>query len=284
MKLFSRLLMLVTVLSGLLSCSPVKMVLDKPAGLPAEFNMIKIAGVKGKALPGAKRTLKFENYFSGEFKDGWSVSSDLYRKAPDGLFSEQAIARRFLVNFGIGINNVSSTSKDKFQFTISDSSSSDIVFCNQLYVGESKSYQFRNNLELSKGERQFSMFNAAIMPLEDLPVAEWLLALQFERETPRGILATTLREGMPVETGFLTDKKDTIQISPLFIRQSINAKTNTVYPMPFPLVGGYEFKLGEKVMGVVDLFNSTVGFDGLIEPTYKRIIAAASTAILLRNR
>lgn len=175
-----------------------------------------------------------------------------------------------------------SKTSDKFQFAIEDKFQSLIVYCHQLYLGKSKSCQIKEMVDYSKGERQTSNFTATMNITNDTIAKPWLLKLGYDRETPDGIVATTLRDGMAVEKGVITNLSDTIHITPLFIKQATSSKGT--HAMPFPVIGGYEFKLGENVIGWVDLYASSIGFSNKINAKNKLIIAAASTAILLRNR
>ncbi len=253
-----------------------------PETIADKSTTIKVSRVKGKLLPGTSRSIKFDKDFTGIFKDGWRVSSDRYDRTPGGMFSEEAIKRSFLLNFGIGINDVVSKTSDKFQFNIAQANQSLLVFCHQMYLGKSKSYQIRNTIDYSRGERQASNFTASMYLEKDTLTKPWLLNLAFDRETPGGIIATTLREGMAVESGFITNQKDTIYISPLFINNATSAKGT--YAMPFQIVGGYEFKRSGQSIGWVDLYSTTIGFAESIIQNDQLLVVASSTAILLRNR
>jgi hypothetical protein len=265
-----------------LSCTTVKMSVEAPKSIADQSTSIKVSKVSSKLFPGASRSIKFEKDFVGTFKDGWRVTSDRYGRTPGGLFSEEAIKRSFLLNFGIGMNDVVSKTTDKFQFTIEDKSQSLMVFCHQLYLGESKSYQIKEIFDFSKGVRQVSNFTATMNFTSDTLTKPWLLQLGYDRETPGGIVATIMKEGMANEVGIITNQIDTIQITPLFISHATSSKGK--HAMPFSVIGGYEFKVAENAIGWVDLFNSTIGFSNNISSNHQLIIAAASTAIFLRNR
>ena len=272
----------VIILFFLISCTTVKMSVTAPESIIDKSTIVKVSNIKGKLLPGASRLIKFEKDFVGTFKDGWRVSSDRYDKTPGGIFSEEAIKRSFLLNFGIGINDVISKSSDRFQFNISDSKESLLVLCHQLYLGKSKSYQIKEMFEYSKGERQLSNFSATLHFENSIGENPWLLQLGYDRATPDGIVATTLREGMAIEKGMITNFSDTIHIKPLFIKQATSSKGT--HAMPFSVIGGYEFSVGDTSLGWVDLYASSIGFANKITSKNKLIIGAASTAILLRNR
>lgn len=265
-----------------LSCTSVKMSVDVPASLNDQYGLIKVSRVKGKMLPGASRSLRFERNFKAVFRDGWNVSSDIFDKTPGGFFSEESFKRSFLLNFGIGINDVVSKTSDKFNFIIEDSSQAFVAVCHQLYLGKSKHYKISDILEYSKGERQVSKFSVMLNSKVDTSAKPWLMQLGYDRETPKGIIATTLSEGMAVDEGVITNLTDTIQIKPLFIKKATSSKGS--FDMLFPVIGGYEFIMREKVIGWVDMYATSIGFSNSSAKSHQLIVAAASTAILLRNR
>lgn len=214
-KIFLSLLCVI-ILANILSCTPAKFVLDVPDNITSNAKKIIVSGVKGKRLPGTSHTIKYEHQFSGTLKDGWVVSSDIYDKTPGGFFSDESNRRNLLLNFGIGINDVNSKRSDKYQFNISDSISSAIVFCKQVYVGKSKEYDIMKKADFSISEKQTSSFIASIFLTNSKKSEEWSLNLNYERETHGGIVSTILKEGMPAEHGFMTNKTDTISINTVF--------------------------------------------------------------------
>lgn len=280
----SNFMLFTFIMAIMTSCSPTKIMLDVPEQLITEADKIKVSGVKGKGIPGSKRALKFEREFSGEFKDGWTFETDIYNKTPGGVFSAESAKRNLFLNLGIGINDVTSRLIDKYQFKLSDKKSSVIVVCRQQYLGKSTSYDILNRANFSIANRQISSFAATILLSNNSVIADWFLELNYDRETPGGIIATTLREGMAIENGFVTNKTDTIQIKSLQIKRNAEKLPENSAFKSFDVVGGYEFKLKDKIIGIVDLFNPSIWL--FVEPNtnYKTIVVAAATALLLRNR
>lgn len=266
------------------SCTPSRIMLDIPSEISKQATKIGVSGVRGSGLTGSKRKLKYETEFTGQVRYGWAIGSDLYDKTPGGLFSPESIKRNLLLNFGVGINNVKSKHTDKYQFKLSDSENSVIAFCKQQYFGKSIEYNIKNRIDFSTATNQAFTFVASFFYLTNLQQTEWFLELKYDRETPGGIVATTLREGMAIEKGFLTNKTDTIHIKPLFIERNAEKIPENSLFKSFEVVGGYEFKLEETTIGIVDLFNPSIWFFAESNTTYKTVVAAAATALLLRNR
>lgn len=275
-------LLALSIIVCIISCTPTRMVLDVEESIANSAEKIRVSGVKGKRIPGSKHPIVYENLFSGTVKDGWIVESDVYDKTPGGLFSAEATKRNLFLNFGIAINDVTSKRSDKYQFSISDSVNSVFGFCKQYYLGESTNYDIKNRVDFSIANKQSSSFAASFLLSNTSKNTEWLLELRYERETPGGIIAKTFKEGMAAENGFITNRTDTIFINTLFSKAVSRKQPEKSYSMPFPVIGGYEFKMNDVTIGIVDVYNSSIWFFN--DSGYKSIVAAASTALLLRNR
>ncbi|TWI85795.1 hypothetical protein IQ13_0964 [Lacibacter cauensis] len=278
-----KLLMLAGIISLLcVSCSTSGILLD----LPEEMNgrkveTITIAGVKGKGITGTKRRLKFDHTYSGMVKDGWHISADLFDKTPGAVFSAEATRRSLLANLGLDVNDVVSKTVDSYQFSIADTANAFLVFCSQQYLGKSTNYKADGKADFSIARQQLSKFRAALIPPAKTAMDEWYVEMGFDRVTPGGVLATTVREGMPQEKGFLTNKKDTIFIESLFIKAARPANTEKGM---VKVTGGYMFTFQDQIIGSVDLFNSSCSFFNVMNANQKLVVAAAASALLLRNR
>lgn len=285
MIIIRHLLLLLIIAVNFISCSSARILLDVPEHIVSkQTEKINVKGVKGKGLPGSKRPIKFEHKYSGIFKDGWVVSSATYDKTPRGIFSAEASKRSLLLNLGLNINDVISKTSDRFQFTLSDSINTMIVFCNQQQFGQSINYKFKDKGEFSLPKTHSSSFGAVLLPGANSVKAEWRLVLKYNLETYGGTIAAILSEGTAVENGFLTDKTDTIFIKPLLIKKYSGNMVNKIGGASFKIVGGYEFRMGDNTIGIVDLINPSFTFFTETNTIYKLVIAAASTALLLRNR
>jgi hypothetical protein len=281
-KISFFLLFIITVVTS--SCKTAKIILDVPSDVSNHATKIGVSGIRGKGLPGSKRPLKFEQEFTGTFKDGWVVTSDIFDKTPGGIFSAEAVKRGLLSNMGIEINNVTSKKTDKYQFTVSDSKNSIIAFCYQKYLGKSINYNIKNRIDFSTATNEASSFVASFLYETGLEKSEWFLELKYDRETPGGIVATNLREGMAIEKGFLANKTDTIHIKPLFIKRNAEKIAEKSIVKSFEIVGGYEFMYDKKTIGIVDLFNPSIWFFAESNTKFKSLVASAATALLLRRR
>lgn len=264
------------------SCSTIdNIALDYPNDLILKENIIHVKGVKGKSLVGTKRKLKYDKLYQGQLKEGWTITSDLFDKTPGGFFSKESFERSLYQNSGIEINEVTSKTSDKFQLSIADSSQTWVAFCLQLYEGKSTNYDIQNRIDFSKAKSQKSDFKVTFINVTDTTKTKWELELKYNRETPNGIISAFLNEGMANEKGQLTNGKDTIIIKPLFIKGK--QLENNQYAEIIKIVGGYEFIVSNKTIGIVDLYKQSISYmEG--EHEFNLITTVASTALLVRNR
>ncbi len=269
----------------MISCATSNIMLDVQEEIrKKQVQQIKVTGVKGKGLPGSKRKLKFDHSFTGVVKDGWNRSSDIISKTPGGIFSAETTRRSLLSNFGLDINDVVSKTSDTYQFRLSDTSNSLLVYCTQQYFGKSTNYKAGQKADFSIASQQTSTFGAALLSHDNSATGDWFLEMGYSRETPSGIIATVMREGMAIETGFITNQSDTIFIHSLFIKKGNVAGVKKSEKATLKVVGGYAFQMNNQIIGMVDLFNTSLSFFAETSSSHKLLIAAAGTALLLRNR
>ena len=281
-----NLLVFLGIFSFLLSsCYTSRIVLDVPEQLSGAAQKISVGGVRGSGFPGTKRKIKFDQEYTGTFKNGWRVESSVFDRTPGGIFSEEAFKRGLLSNYGLDVNETSTRQKDKFQFSVSDKQQSVLVFCKQLTSSNATSYRYKDKREISVLNKESSSFTAFISILDEAVNKGWRMEMTNVRENPDGSLFGILQQGMPKETGVLTNGIDSLIVSPVFVRSMGKVTSNaSTEQTAFQVVGGYQFRNGEQVVGIVDLFNPTVWLFPSTDNKHKVIITAASTALLLRNR
>lgn len=280
MKKISTICLLLIVLFNF-SCSTSKMNLDFPKELISSENTIYVKGTKGKGLVGTKRKLVYDKLYQGKLKEGWTITTNIFDKTPGGFFSKESFKRSLYQNLGVDINDVTSKMSDKFQFTVSDSEQTWLALCYQRYEGKSTNYDILDKVNYSKGMSQKSNFRVSFINISDTTKSNWQLELKYERETPNGIIQTFIKEGIPIETGQLTNESDTILIKQLYIKGK--HLENNQYADIIKIVGGYEFILNNKTIGMVDLYKQSIS---LIDANnkYNAVTAAAATSLLLRVR
>ncbi|TWI85774.1 hypothetical protein IQ13_0943 [Lacibacter cauensis] len=186
-----------------------------------------------------------------------------------------------LSNTGLEVNDSVSKTSDSYHFGIADTANAFLVFCSRQYLGKRTNYKAGEKADFSIASQQSSKFSAAFIPPAKTTMDEWYVEMGYNRATPDGVIAATIREGMPLENGFVTNKKYSITIEPLFIKAG---KSRTNEQEVVKVTGGYSFHYREQVIGVVDLFNASFSFFSETGSTHKLVVAAAASALLLRNR
>lgn len=274
---FPFLLCAITVITG--CSSSMKIALDVPEKFSEQATRHPVEGAKGSGFAGAKSKLRFAGYYADDVKRGWAFS----KSARDKTSFAEAMEQTVLINFGIDKSKVTSSQKDKYQFTLNEEKNSALVFCQEQTTSNSTRISTRRTGEINTMNRQRYNFAATIFPSGINPSAGWLLELGYDMDTPGGMLATVIREGLPVEKGFITNKTDTIMVRPVFVKKTKNYKTGKTGNFPLALLGGYEFRIGDGVAAIVDVINDNIWFYNGLEGEYRLVIAAAASAILLRR-
>lgn len=234
---------------------------------------------RSKASKKKNGTIGFGEYHSDDVSKGWVFS----RNRQDKSSFQDVIEQTVLINFGIEKGNYTQTYKDRYQFTINQGKSSTLVYCNELRVSNSIRINSRATGEINTTNRQKYNFGASILPSGTEPTKGWFLEMGYNMETPGGMLATVIREGLPAEKGIITNKTDSIVVKPVFVKQAKNYTNGKTGKFPIALLGGYEFRIGDGLAAMVDSFNGNIWFYNGLEGEYKMVIAAAAAAILLRS-
>lgn len=259
------------------SCSSLKVALGVPEKFEAQATKYSVAGAKANKRSNGK--LSFGEYYSIDVNKGWAFSRKHQDKSTFGEVVEQTV----LINFGIEKGRHTQTEKNKYQFTLNQGKSSALIFCNELTTSTSTRINSRVTGEINTMNRQQYNFGATILLSGVNPAKGWFLEMAYDMETPGGMLATVIREGLPVEKGFITNKADTIVVKPVFVKKAKSEKNGKTGNFPIALLGGYEFRIGDGVAAIVDVINDNIWFYNGLEGEYKTVIAAAASAILLRR-
>lgn len=274
---FPLLLCAISVITG--CSSSMKIVLDVPEKFSEQATKHHVEGVKGSGFAGSKTKVHFAGYYADDVKRGWAFS----KSARDKTSFSEAMEQTVLINFGIDKSKVTSSQKDKYQFTLNDDKNMALVFCQEQTTSNSTRISTRRTGEINTMNRQRYNFGATIFPAAIAPSGGWMLELSYDMETPGGMFSTVIRNGLPVEKGFITNKLDTIIVKPVFVKKTKNYKTGKTGNFPIALLGGYEFRIGDGVTAIVDVINDNIWFYNGLQGEYKTVIAAAATAILLRR-
>lgn len=250
-------------------------------GVPTQFasqaDHMKVKGVNGFTI---NQSLTFGNYITGEMKRGWDFSgkwqaSKISFKPEDQLF-------KF---FNINRDDISVKESNKFQFTVRDEKLIADVFAFE--ESKEKGIIYKTNSPLGEVEQRNSLdysFSAAIVPYNFDTKKPWKLIISSKydrkKDTARRIGDLPYAE----EVGYATDGVETISILPLRIDNvtTKNGKqTNVLGPA---MLSGYELRIGDGVIGIVDILEPSIWmYKDLDKPT-KMIVAAIGSSILLKRK
>jgi hypothetical protein len=229
-----------------------------------------------------KKYMSFGNYQTSKIKRGWNPGSS--RRM--GSFGRRFIEDRLLIDFGITANNIRAKEKGKFQYEISNGNSWAAIYAreqketNNLRIKTNTGLDVFNNMDLLKNY-EYS-FPATIFPGNSKYKEPWKLFISNSynafTDTSRKLFE------MPTgnEHGYATDGKDSIFIKAIFVKKSENAKGKEV-KMPVKMLGGYELSWEGGVVCVVDAIKKNVWMYNDLQEHEKFILAAISSAIMLRR-
>jgi len=255
------------------SCSTPKLAIPEQFSTVADKMHIK--GLNGWMI---NQKLSFGSYTTSKVKRGWNTTTSRENRSSD-VTSEERIAKLFNVKS----TNTNSNQKQKYQYSIEDGNQVAEVFCSERMSTEELQV-FTNNRwlgDFSQTKNYQYSFTAAILPMK-ANEEPWQLVV-FNNYDKRKDTAKHIFD-MPYveEEGFATNGKDTIQVKPLRVK-NITSKDGKQRQFPVKILGGYELRLDDGVIGVIDTMGHALWvYKELDEPT-KLIVASICSALMLRK-
>jgi len=127
-------------------------------------------------------------------------------------------------------------------------------------------------------------FSAIIVPYNFEPKETWKLVMQSNYDRKKD---TARRIGdLPATTDnfYASNGKETITIHPLRITQTTNAKGKTAKIWGPGILSGYELRIDDGVIAVIDIVDPTVWIYKELDKPTKMIVSAIGSAILLKRK
>jgi hypothetical protein len=256
------------------SCTSIKMAV--PDGFRSQATELPVKGLGGL---NARKALSFGSYRTSKIKRGWHTTSAKGSRLRDRT-DEEWILRAM----GVNAQSYNSTEKDQFRYTIADGRYSATVYGMERMT--------KNEMEVKTGSRalgDFSRtnnyqyhFSALVQPSAAKPEEHWKLELYniYERsqDTARRIFGQPYVE----ERGMLTNGKDTITIRPVRV-SNFTTSSGKETKFPVRILAGYELRMGDGVIAIVDAFGKNVWFYNELDAQTKLLVASVSSALLLRR-
>ena len=267
-------LLVITIIATLYaSCKSITMNVAVPDQFAANATQMKVSGLKDDWKRSKKLT--FGNYQTSKVKAGWIVSS-----ASHSRNSRITTEERLLKVFNISRNNITSNTKNKYQYTIQDGNLMAEVYCLEKSTREEISaYTPKGGFGITKNF-QYS-FSAAILPqtIKDEP---WQLVFYSNYDKNKDTARKFLDRPYVEREGYVTNGRIRIDIRPI-ITAKVMGKDGKDVKTLVPLLMAYELKIEGGLIGVIDVFKKNVWIYNDLDNDMKLIIASVSSAILMRR-
>lgn len=257
----------------MLSCSTYKL------AIPSQFSD-NATSMEVKGL--GKKYMSFGNFKTSKIKRGWNPR--FARRT--GSLGQRYVENVLLKNFGITGHNIREKAKGKFQYDLEGNNFSASIFAlegkttNHLRIKTNNDFNFLNNMNFLKNYEYH--FLTTIIPDTSHYKEPWKLLLTNSYKAGTDTSRKLLEAPTGNETGYATDGKDSIFIRPVFVTTTQRDGKKEVR-MPVKMLGGYELRWEGGVVCLVDAVKKTVWIYNDLEEQEKFILAAISSAIMLRR-
>ncbi|RXK86897.1 hypothetical protein [Filimonas effusa] len=268
------LLLYIVCFAAVSSCTTVKLAV--PEQFSAQATSMHVKGLNGWML---KQKLSFGNYQTSPVKRGWNtIASGPDR--PSSVNTED----RLLKVFNVDKSNITVNQKNKYQFSVYDGNQVAEIFCLEKLTREELVIKTNNRWLgdwYDTKNYQYS-FSAAILPMKVKDDAPWQLVLynnyDKSKDTAHHIFDLPYLE----EEGYVTNGTETIRIKPLRI-QKFTKKDGNEAKFPVRMMSGYELRIDDGVVGIIDTFGNNVWMYNELDSDTKLLLASVSAALMLRK-
>lgn len=259
-----------------ISCTTLK--LEVPSQFSEQSTRMKVKGLNGWPI---NEHVRFGNYKTSRIKRGWHSMSS-YRS---GDFGRRRAENTMLDIFGVSPEESESNEKDKFNFYIDHDDMNVRVFGWERKSTSSfgiRTTSGKGLLDLiGHTEESEYDFAATIIPSTPQFSEPWKMNVykRYDRDTD-----TTRRFHFPwiEEKGYATDGKDSIYVRAFYVK-NVERPNGKPGFMPVKVRSGYEFTWDGGVVCIIDVFGKAVWLYNDLQPSEKLLLAALSTAIMIRR-
>lgn len=253
------------------SCKGPGLSIAVPDRFAANATQMKVSGLNGKRKP----QLTFGNYQTTKLKTGWIVSKG-GNDRNSGITTEE----RLLKVFKLSRETLTSSSKNKYQYTIQDGNLMAEVYCLEKTTREDITTKTRLG-EFSETKNIQYSFSAAIIPqtIKDEP---WQLVFYTNYDRKKDTARKFFERPYVEREGYVTNGKIQIDIRPILTGKVITKDGKETKTL-LPLLMAYELKIENGVIGIIDVFNKNIWIYNDLDNDMKLIIASVSSAILMRK-
>ena len=247
----------------------------------AEFNSkatkMPVKGMNGIMI---NQKLTFGPYQTTPVKRGWDFTASV-QHTKFNIKPEEAL----LKVFHIDTDKKNEYQRNSFQYILEKEGQLAEVFATEKFEEKNLVYKSNNpwigNVSNTKNYKY--AFAAAIIPIS-LPVKDpWSLVLissySRAKDTARGLLDEPYLE----EEGYATNGKETISINPLRLQSVGTGNGTTKKVLGGTLFSGYELRINNNVVGVIDLLDNTIWLHNDLAEEMKFMTATIASALMLKR-
>ncbi|MBN9299689.1 MAG: hypothetical protein J0I41_21990 [Filimonas sp.] len=257
---------------GIVSCKTTSINVAVPDQFASKATQMKVSGLNGWQF---KPQINFGNYQTSKVKTGWIVSSG-GNDRNSGITNEE----RLLKVFNMSHDNITTNSKNKFQYSIQDGNLMADIYC--LEKASKEEVTTKTPLgEFSKTKNFQYSFSAAILP-QTVKDEQWQLVFYNSYDRSKDTARGWFDQPNVEHEGYATNGKQLIDIRPI-ITDRVVGKDGKESKTLVKILMAYELKIGDGVIGVIDVFNKNVWIYNDLDNNMKLVVASISSAILLRK-
>jgi hypothetical protein len=266
--------LLVVLIIGTLytACKSISMNVAVPDKFSANATQMKVSGLgRGKRRP----RLSFGIYQTSKVKAGWIKSSGGVDRN-----SGFAIEERVMRIFKMSRENMTSNTRNKYQYTIQDGNLVAEVYC--LERSSKEMITTKTPLgDFGETKNFYYSFSAAIVPqtIKDEP---WQLEFYNSYDRRKDTARKWFDRPYVEREGYVTNGKIRIDIRPVITGRVVGKDGKETQTLA-RLLMAYELKIEGGLIGIVDVFNNNVWIYNDLDNDLKLIVASVSSAILMRR-
>lgn len=265
-------LFIIIIIGALVSCTSVKLAV--PSQFTGAATQMPVKGLSGWMI---NQQLTFGNYKTSIIKKGWTTTGSTSDRT-----SNITTDQRLLNIFNVENETNTVSQKSKYHFTLNDGNLSTEIYCIEKKSAEEFVVKTGILGDFSKTKNSQYSFSAAILPQTVINGEPWQLVLyslyDAAKDTTKRIFDNPYKE----EEGFATNGKETITIRPVYVKAA-TTKDGKEKKLPFKIPSGFELRIDDGVVGIVDTFGKSVWLYNDLDANTKLILASVSSALLLRK-
>jgi hypothetical protein len=257
-----------------ISCTSIRLAV--PDQFSTQATMMEVKGLNSFT---GRKSISFGDYRTSKIKRGWHVTSS----RPDrnsGITTEERVMKIF------GVQNAHSTSKErtKYRYTIQDGNLTAEVYCLEKMVKEN--WEVKTNVrwlgDISETKNYQYSFSAVVLPLTMKDDEPWQVVYYNDYDRSKDTARRILDMPYVEESGYASNGKDTITIRPVRVTNMVS-KSGKKAKIPFKILTGYELRIDDGVIAIIDAFGHNVWFYNELDPPTRLVVASVSSALLLRK-